>query len=456
MVPEAVFRELESNKERHVADLMDFLSIPSVSTSPEHAGKVRQAAKWLLDRMDALGFSVELIETPGHPVVLARRCPHPNRPTLLVYGHYDVQPTDPEEEWLSPPFSPQVRAGHVYARGASDDKGQLLTHIHAVEAVLRIQGELPLNVKLLLEGEEEIGSPSLPGVLGRKAHELQADAVVVSDGCQFAPGIPAITYGLRGLAYVQIDVEGPRLDLHSGSFGGLVTNPIQALCHIICGLRTPDGTVAIPGFYDQVLPLEPWEQEEMAALPFDEQGLKDYLGVETLTGEPGYSPLERKWARPTLDVNGIWGGFSGPGAKTVIPARAGAKVSMRLVPAQDPARINALLRDFVERISPAGVRLKITELHGAEPVLVDRNLPQVKAAARAIQAGFGKPPVFIREGGSIPVVNMLKALLGIEAILLLGWGSPDDGAHSPNERFSLEDFHRGARASVALLYELAG
>lgn len=455
MVPRAVLQRLEDDQEKRISELVDFLAIPSVSTSPESRAEVNRAAQWLFERLQRLGFSAELIQTQGHPVLLAERCPHPGGPTVLVYGHYDVQPTDPNEEWIDPPFSPVLKGDYVYARGASDDKGQLLTHIHAVEAVLETQGELPLNVKFLLEGEEEIGSPSLPEVLLERTSQLQADCVVVSDGCQFALGVPAITYGLRGLAYVQIDVEGPRLDLHSGGFGGLVSNPIQALCQILSSLRNPDGTVAIPGFYDQVAPLEPWEREQLATLPWDEDELKRYLGVEVLTGETGYTPLERRWARPTLDINGIWGGFSGSGAKTVIPARAGAKVSMRLVPNQEPGQIVALLREFVERNTPAGVRVQITELNGAEPVLVDRKLPQVQAAVRAIETGFGKPPVFIREGGSIPVVNMLKRLLGMEAILLLGWGTPEDGAHSPNERFSLEDFHRGTRASAALLYELA-
>ncbi len=455
MLTEAVLKELEVNRSKRLEDLLNLLSIPSVSTSPEHARDVQKAARWLAQRLDAMGFEVEFLETERHPVVLAQRVFHAQRPTLLIYGHYDVQPADPYDEWVSPPFVPRISGDYVYARGASDDKGQLLTHLHAMEAVLRTQGELPLNVKVLLEGEEEIGSPSLPQVLSQRARELEAQAVVISDGSQLAPGIPAITYGLRGLAQAQIDVIGPRLDLHSGSFGGLVTNPIQALCQILCSLRSPDGTVAIPGFYQDVKPLESWEREEILRLPFDEQSLREYLGVEFLTRESGYSPLERRWARPTLDINGIWGGFSGHGSKTVIPSRAGAKVSMRLVPQQDPVAINQLLRNFVMEISPPGVKVEITDFKGAQPVLVDRNLPQVKAAARAVEAGFGKAPVFIREGGSIPVVNMLKELLGIEAILLLGWGSPEDGAHSPNERFSLGSFHAGTRASAALLFELA-
>ncbi len=452
---EDVFGELDRSRETRIAELIEFLSIESVSTAPERREEVRKAGLWLSEKLARMGFEAALVETSGHPVLLASHCKKREKPTVLIYGHFDVQPTDPEDEWVSPPFVPQVRDGWVYARGASDDKGQLLTHVHAVEAILKSTGELPLNVKFLLEGEEEIGSPSLSPVLQERKGDLAADCVVISDGCQFRSGIPGITYGLRGLAYVEIEVEGPRLDLHSGSYGGLVENPINALCSMIARLKTPDGKVAIPGFYDDVVPLEPWERQEMRELPFDEEGAKAYLGVECLVGEGEFTPLERRWARPTLDVNGIWGGFSGKGAKTVIPARAGAKVSLRLVPRQVPSKVCALLEAYLQEIKPRGVRLKVEAMNGADPVIIDRKLPQIQAAFRAIETGFGRPPVFIREGGSIPVVNMLKAYLGIEAILLLGWGSPEDGAHSPNERFSLEDFHRGTKTSVALLHELA-
>lgn len=450
-----VLRELDRSEESRVRDLMEFLSIESISTLPERREQVRRAAIWLSGKLEGAGFQVKLLDTPGHPVVLANLCQKKGKPTVLIYGHFDVQPTDPEDEWVSPPFAPQVRDGYVYARGASDDKGQLLTHVHAVEAIKRTTGDLPLNVKFLLEGEEEIGSPSLSWVLRERREDLAADCVVISDGCQFRRGIPAITYALRGLAYVEIEVEGPRMDLHSGSYGGLVENPINALCSIIARLKTTEGKVAIPGFYDDVISLEQWEREEMEALEFDEEGTKEYLGVDCLVGEAGFTPLERKWVRPTLDVNGIWGGFSGKGAKTVIPAKAGAKVSMRLVPRQVPSRICSLLEAYVQEIKPRGVIVGVKALNGADPVIINRELPQMKAAVRAIEMGFGRPPVFIREGGSIPVVNMLKGHLGVEAILLLGWGSPDDGAHSPNERFSLEDFHKGAKTSAALLYELA-
>ncbi len=414
-----------------------------------------RAAQWVADQVERLGFQTEVCLTPGHPLVFAERCPHADRPTLLIYGHYDVQPSEPDGEWLTPPFSPSIRDGYVYARGASDDKGQFFTYLKAVEAVLAAEGELPLNLKLLVEGEEEIGSASLSPFLKERAHLLKADAIALSDGSQLAHDVPAITYGLRGLAYLQVDVQGPRFDVHSGGFGGLVANPVQALAQILSGLKRPDGSVAIPGFYDDVLELDPAERQETALLPFDENGVKAYLGITEFVGEEGFALLERKAARPTLDVNGIWGGFTGEGSKTIIPARAGAKVSMRLVPNQTTGKVNRQFRDYVLGIAPRGVKVVVKELSGAEPVLVSRDHPAVQAAARAIRIGFGKPPVFIREGGSIPVVGLFKDVLGMEAILMLGWGSPDDGAHSPNEKFKLIDFHRGMRAVAALLYELA-
>ncbi len=455
MIPAVILEKIDSNRERYVDELLSFLRIPSVSTLSHHKQDVRVAAEWVLNHLKRLEFDATLFNTERHPIVVGENCRAPGKPTLLIYGHYDVQPPDPLNEWVTPPFSPHIREGYVYARGACDDKGQFFTYLKALEAVLAVEGALPINVKVLVEGEEEIGSPSLPPFLKQHHPRLKADAVAISDGSQFAPGIPAITYGLRGLSYFQVDVEGPRFDLHSGVFGGVVQNPALALVDILAKLKNRDGTVAIPGFYDDVAPLEDWEREAMASLAYDEEALKAYLGVDVLAGEPGYSALERKTARPTLDLNGLYGGFSGEGAKTIIPARAGAKVSMRLVPNQDPVRINALFKSYLPTLAPPGVRLAITELHGADPVLISRNQPAVQAAERAISIGFGKAPVFIREGGSIPIVNLLKERLGCESILLLGWGSPDDGAHSPNERFNLGDFHRGIRSAAALLFELA-
>ncbi|MGV8074374.1 MAG: dipeptidase [Syntrophobacteraceae bacterium] len=453
MVLKEIFGNMESNRHRYVEELLEFIRIPSVSTYSRHASDVAGAAEWVLNHLRRLDFNVELIQTERHPIVYAERSDCPGNPALLIYGHYDVQPAEPLDEWISPPFSPNIRNGYLYARGASDDKGQFFTYIKAIEAVLAIAKKLPINIKFLVEGEEEIGSPNLEPFLKENRKKLKADVAAISDGSQFMAGIPAITYGLRGLSYFQIDIQGPRFDLHSGSFGGLVANPITALAEILSRLCNKDGTVAIPGFYDDVLPLEGWEREAMAALHFDEDGIKTYLGTSELVGEVGFSAMERKTARPTLDANGIWGGFSGEGAKTIIPAKAGAKVSMRLVPNQSCAKVNRLFKEYVQKLTAPGVEVGITELHGANPVLISRNLRSVQAAERAIELGFGKAPVFIREGGSIPVVNLLKEVLGMDS-LLLGWGCPDDGAHSPNERFFLEDFHRGIRSVAALFYEL--
>ncbi|MHC1744127.1 MAG: dipeptidase [Syntrophobacteraceae bacterium] len=456
MIRSLILEKIDTNSERYIEELLGFLRIPSVSTLSNHAPDMRVAAEWVLNHLKRLEFEATLFDTDRHPIVYGEHLKSPDKPTLLIYGHYDVQPPDPLDEWVTPPFSPHIRDGYVYARGACDDKGQFFTYLKALEAVLAVEGSLPVNVKVLVEGEEEIASPSLPPFLKQHQARLKADVIAISDGSQFAPGMPAITYGLRGLSYFQVDVQGPRFDLHSGVFGGVLQNPATALVEMLAQLKGADGMVAIPGFYDDVVPLEQWEREAMASLQYDEEALRQYLGVDVLVGEPTYSALERKTARPTIDLNGIYGGFSGEGAKTIIPARAGAKVSMRLVPNQNPVKINALFKEHLQKLAPSGVRVSITELHGADPVLISRDQPSVRAAERAIETGFGKAPVFIREGGSIPIVNLFKEMLGCEAILLLGWGSPDDGAHSPNERFNLQDFHRGVRSAAALLYELAG
>ncbi len=455
MLPDSVSSFIDGSRETFVSDLVRFLEIPSVSTLSEHEGDIRRAAEWVLEQLQASGISGKIYPTDRHPVVLARSPQVPGAPVLLVYGHYDVQPPDPLAEWKTPPFSPDIRDGYIYARGATDDKGQLLTYIKAVQSLLGAGQRLPLNLVFLVEGEEEIGSPNLEKFLTDHLRELRADAVAISDGSQFAPGIPAITYGLRGLCYLQLDVQGPRFDLHSGVFGGILDNPAQVLANLLARMKNPDDTVALPGFYDDVLPLDQWERKEMASLPLDVEKLKDYLGISQFTGEPGYSVLERKGARPTLDINGIWGGFEGEGAKTIIPGKAGAKVSMRLVANQTPEKVTALFRRFVSENTPPGVTIKVSNLHGADPVLVSRETAAMRAAERAVETGFGKKPVFIREGGSIPVVNLINKHLGQENILLLGWGNPDDGAHSPNERFSLHDFHRGIRSAAALFYEIA-
>ena len=450
-----ILDHIDSGKNRYVEDLLEFLRLPSISTYSRNAADVRAAANWAATRLKGLDFETRIYETAGHPVVFAQTPRKPDRPTLLIYGHYDVQPPEPLAEWTTAPFSPSIRDGFVYARGATDDKGQFLTYLQAMEAILKVTGEIPVNVKVLVEGEEEIGSIHLEPFLREHSELLQADAVAISDGSQCALQIPTITYSLRGLCYFQLDILGPQFDLHSGIYGGIVTNPIQALAEILAKLKTPDGRVAIPGFYDDVLPVEEPERKDLTALSPNEEDLKAYLGISAFSGEPGFSILERQSARPTLDVNGIWGGFSGEGAKTVIPARAGAKVSMRLVPHQKADGIVSLFGQFLRSVTPPGVTLEITELNSADPVLVSRDSPYVRAAAGAIEAGFGRPPVFLREGGTIPVVNLFKAVLGLENILLLPWGRPDDGAHSPNERLCLDDYHRGIRSAAALFLELA-
>ena len=430
MIPREILQKIDDNRRRYVQELLSYLQIPSISTYSRNAEDVRRAAEWVFNHLKRLGFQGGIYPTNGHPIVFAARCPHAHRPTILIYGHYDVQPPEPLEEWVTKPFEPSIRNDCIYARGATDQKGQLMTYLKAMEAILAVTAELPINIKVMVEGEEEIGSPNLRTFIESRRAELSADEIVISDGAQFDADTPAITYGLRGLCYLQIDVEGPRVDLHSGSFGGLVANPIQVLAEVLAKLKHPDGSVAIPGFYEDVLELEPWERREMASLTYDEGAVKAYLGINELIGEPGYSPLERKGARPTLDANGIWGGFAGEGAKTVIPAKAGAKVSMRLVPNQKAKRISRLAQDFIQSITPPGVKVTIREFHSNDPVLVSRDQPSVQAAARAIEIGFGKAPVFIREGGSIPVVTLFQEILGLNT-LLLGWGCPDDGAHSP-------------------------
>ncbi len=444
--------------EAHRADfetqLEAFLRIPSVSAQPKHDADTQRAARFVRDDLTAIGLSTELIETPRHPIVYAEWLGAPGQPTLLVYGHYDVQPPEPMEPWLSSPFEPSIRDGNIFARGATDDKGQMLTHLKAAEAWLKTAGRLPVNVKFIVEGEEEVGGASLEDYVARHAGRLACDYAVISDTSQFAPGIPAITYGLKGLAYFELLVQGANRDLHSGTYGGAVANPINALCTILAGLKGPDGRIQIEGFYDAVTPLEDWERAEFAKLPFSEAAFQADLAVSALSGEAGYSTLERKWARPTCDINGIFGGYSGPGPKTVLPCKAGAKLSFRLVPDQDPKTVERLFRDHVARSCPPGISYEILTHHGAPAVLVDVDTPGVRAAVRAVEAGFGTRPVFMREGGSIPVVGLIKQHLGVDT-LLLGWGQTDDNLHGPNEKFSLADFHRGIKSSAHLFDELA-
>ena len=448
---DAYLKEHASDFEEQLKAL---IRIPSVSAQPDHNADTRRAAEFVRVDLAAIGLQAELIETKGHPIVYAESLKAPGKPTLLIYGHYDVQPPEPLEPWLSPPFEPTVREGNLYARGATDDKGQMFTHLKAAEAWLKAGGGLPLNVKFLIEGEEEVGGANLEDYVAQHRDKLKCDYAVISDTSQFAPGMPAITYGLKGLAYFEVIVKGAKTDLHSGTFGGAVANPLNALATILASLKGPDGKILIPGFYDPVLPLGNWERAEFAKLPFSESEFQASLGVTSLEGEAGYTTLERKGARPTCDVNGLYGGYQGPGPKTVLPCKAGAKVSFRLVPDQDPKTVAAQFRAHIKAVCPPGVTYEIIDHHGAPAVLVGVDSPGVRAAVRAVEAGFGKAPVFIREGGSIPVVGLLKTQLGVDT-LLLGWGQNDDNLHGPNEKFSLADFHRGIKSSAHLMAELA-
>jgi succinyl-diaminopimelate desuccinylase len=445
---------LSANGERFEEDLCALLRIPSISADPGRRADLRKAADWVAKRLGSLGLAAEIIETAGQPLVYADSPAVPGQPTVLVYGHYDVQPVEPLEEWLSPPFEPTRRSGNLYARGATDDKGQMLTHLFSTEAWLKTRGTLPVQLKFLIEGEEEVGSRALFEYLGQSAarQKLAADIAVISDTSQFGPGQPAITYGLRGGMWFELSAAGPRQDLHSGTFGGAVSNPINAICKLLATLIDERGRVQVPGFYDDVVPLTAEERQRFAALPFSEEKFKQQIGVVELAGEVGYTTLERRWARPTYDILGIWGGQQMP--KSAIPARAGAKASFRLVPNQDPQTIAAATREFLLACCPPGIQLEIKTQVAARGVVVPLDSPYVQAASRAIEQSFGKAPVFIREGGSIPIVTAFREQLGIDT-LLLGWGLDDDNTHSPNEKFCLADFHRGIKASAHLWQELS-
>jgi len=453
---------LDEHAGRFQQELCDWLRMASVSTDPGFAPDVRLAADWLQKKFDGLGFSTELIETVGHPIVYAESPAVPGAPVVLVYGHYDVQPPDPLDKWDAPPFEPTVRDGKVFARGATDDKGQLLTHVLSCEGWMETVGQLPLQIKFLIEGEEECGSKGLNEFLAGKydgdgpavADRLAADICVISDSSQYGPGQPAITYGLRGITYFQLNLTGPNRDLHSGAFGGAVTNPANALSKILAGLIDDDGKIQIPGFYEDVIDVSPRERDEYNALNFSDDEFQQNLAVDGMTGETGYSTLERRWARPTFDVNGLWSGYQGEGAKTVLPGKAGAKFSFRLVPNQDPAKIAVALETRIKQLCPPGIQIELVDMHGAPGVLVPLENPFMEPAAKAVEKGFGKRPVFIRSGGSIPVVGSFKEQLEMDT-LLLGWGQDDDNPHSPNEKFSLDDFQRGIKASAYLWQEIS-
>ena len=442
------------NRDRYVDELKQYLAIPSISALPEHAGDVRRAAEWTADSCRAAGLeNVKLIETPGNPVVYGDWLHAPGKPTVLFYGHYDVQPVDPVNLWTSPPFEATVRDGEIYARGAADDKGQVFMHIKAVEAHLKQGGSLPVNMRFFIEGEEEVGSVHLDDFVRGHKQDLAADVVVISDSPMFDRGIPSICYGLRGLAYFQIDVRGTKSDLHSGSFGGAVANPAFVLAQILTQMKDRGGHIKIPGFYDDVRELSEAERAEWKKLPFNETKYRKELGAPKLFGETGYSTLERIWARPTFEVNGLQSGFTGEGAKTVLPATAMAKVSMRLVPDQHPDKVAKQFEDYLKKVAPKTVDVKITRMHGGRPWMAEFDNKYVRAAGRAIEKGFGKPPVFNREGGSIPVVSTFQEELGVPSVLF-GVGLPDENAHAPDERLDLGNFHNGVIASAYLYQEI--
>ena len=447
---------IQDRREAFVEELMTFLRIPSISTKSEHKGDIQRAASWLADSMRNVGLEhVQILPTAGHPVVYADWLHAAGKPTALIYGHYDVQPPEPLELWVSGPFDPSVRDGELFARGAVDDKGQVFMHVKALEAHLKTQGSLPVNVKLLIEGEEEIGSPNLDAFVRAQKDLLNADVVVISDTAMIAKDVPGITVGLRGIVFFQIDVEGTTTDLHSGGYGGAVVNPAFALAELLARLKDKNGRITIPGFFDDVRRLSAEERRALARLPFSEKKLMKDIGAPALFGEKGFTTLERLWTRPTLDINGMCSGFTGEGSKTVLPARAMAKISMRLVPNQNPAKIARAFTQYVRRICPKTVRLKVTEISGhALPWLASTDHPAMQALARAIQSGFGNKPVFIRSGGTIPVVATLDKLLKAP-ILLLGIGLPNENAHAPNEKLNLDNLHRGMLTAAHLWNELA-
>jgi acetylornithine deacetylase/succinyl-diaminopimelate desuccinylase-like protein len=450
-----IVQYLESNRSHFEDDLCDLLRIPSVSADPAFHPHCADAAQWVAAKFRGMGLRTELIPTCGQPLVFAQSAVVAGVPTVLVYGHYDVQPPDPLDQWISPPFEPTKRNGNLYARGATDDKGQMLTHVASAEAWLKSRGKLPVNLKYIIEGEEESGSSGINEYIATAAakEKLACDIIVISDTSQFGPGQPAITYGLRGGVWFELKVTGPKQDLHSGTFGGGVTNPLIALSKMLAALIDSKGRIQVPGFYDDVVPLSERERKQFASLPFSEPAFMEQLGVTGLTGEEGYTTLERRWARPTYDIHGLGGGYQGPGPKSIVPAAGFAKISFRLVPKQRPEKIAAALEKFLRPLCPPGATLEILGHHGAPGVLVPLESPYVSAAQRAIELGFGKQPVFIREGGSIPIVSTFAERLGADT-LLLGWGLDDDNTHSPNEKFCLADFHRGIKASAFLWEEL--
>jgi len=450
-----IIKFAKNNKAQYIEELKEYLRIPSISTLEEHKGDIEKCSKFVASKLSDAGMTeVKLFSTEGHPIVYAEWMKAPGKPTVLIYGHYDVQPVDPLELWKNNPFEPVIKSGKIYARGANDNKGQNFVHIKSAEAFLKTKGELPLNVKFLIEGEEEIGSENLGKFLKKNQKLLKCDAVLISDTSMYAPGIPTINYGLRGLAYMEVEVTGPNRDLHSGSFGGGIANPINELAKIISKLQDNNGKIAIPDFYKDVKPLSKKDRENYKNLNFSDVELMKEYGVDELKGEKGYSTLERLSGRPTLDCNGIVGGFTGEGAKTVLPSKASAKISMRLVPDQNPKEIAKLFAKYVYSIAPKSVKVKVKDLHGGFPIVMSLEDKAIEAGAKAVAKAFGKETVYTREGGSIPIVvefsKQLKA-----PVVLMGLGLETDNIHSPNEHFWLKNFELGILSSIYFLDEFA-
>ena len=440
---------LKENEKRRFDDLFALLRFPSVSAKSEHKQDLVNCAEWLSHHLTGIGFKAQVMPTGGNPLVYAE-CPVDKKaPTVLYYGHYDVQPAEPLELWKSPPFEPQIRAGYILARGAADDKGQTFAQIKGLEAVLKATGSLPINVKILIEGEEESAAVNLPKFIRRNRKMLECDVVVISDTAQFSRSLPAVTFGLRGIASLELFVYGPNRDVHSGSFGGAIANPVNALCAMVAKLHGKDGKVTIPGFYAGVNPPTKFHRAQFKRLPFNERSYMAELGIPSLTGEKGFSPFERTWVRPTLDVNGITGGYQGEGGKTIIPSMASCKITMRLVSGQRPDDISDKFERYIKRIAPKSVRVKVNKHGGARAVEVPIDSPWLEAARIALKAGFGKEPVFMMEGGSIPIAVEFKETLGVDS-LLIGFCQTNDNIHSPNERFRVIDFERGCRTAAVL------
>ncbi len=452
---EQVLTFIRKNEASYVERLKEYLRIQSISTDPTHKESVRRAGEWTRELLAGAGIDAQIVETDGHPCVVGDTGPvEGSAPTILVYGHYDVQPTGDRNLWRSDPFEPAEENGNIVARGAADDKGQVLAHMLAAEAWMKVAGKVPLRCKFLIEGEEEIGSPNLKPVLEKHRERLACDYVVISDTAKFNAATPAITYGTKGMVYKQIDVSGPKQDLHSGSFGGTVTNPGNALCQIIASLKDANNRVTVPGFYDDVQPISQDEKEMIASLPFDEADYLKMVGSPSLHGEAGYTTPERRGVRPTLDVNGLFGGFMGAGASTIIPEKVGAKVSMRLVPDQDPEKVSAAFDQAVQAVAPDGVRVSVETLASCAPYVCPLTLPALAAAKAAVRDGFEAEPVMIREGGSLPILPLFKDILGADSIMI-GLCVPDCNLHGPNEFFAKSDFFGGIRTAASLARRLA-